>query len=114
MARKKKFTTTRHTIRIRVEGGVIHYDLSPNDDQGKSVKVHAGETVKWKASGNLSFIILFAKAGTPFAELLFGGSTGQDSQTAIVQPGKAHFPYFALVSVNGGATLVDDPEIIVT
>jgi hypothetical protein len=111
--KKKKFTTTHHTIRIRVEAGVIHYDLAPNDDEGEHVKVKAGETVKWKASGNLSFIILFAKAGTPFAELLFGGSSGQDSQTGIVQPGKAHFPYFAVVSING-TTLVGDPEIIVT
>ena len=116
--RKKKAKThagaggADRTITIQVNGGVFSYLQAPGNNDGKHVHAEPSDTVKWRCPGH-AFMILFAKNGSPFDGVVFGGLASGTSASGIVLPGPGTYAYLVVVVTNTGV-LIDDPDIIVT
>lgn len=110
-----------HTITITFANGVWGYFVSPAQPNGKQVKVKRGDRLNWISSDG-HWTVFFKNGTTPLEDgggnpmSAVSSATGQTNggSVAAKHPSGASFTYGVRLQLNGsGATVEDDPEIII-
>jgi len=110
-----------HTITVTFANGVWGYSVNPTQPNGKQVKVKRGDTLNW-VSSNGNWTVFFKNGITPLEDgggnpvSTVSAATGNPNGGSIAakHPSGASFTYGVRLQLNGsGATVEDDPEIII-
>lgn len=109
-----------HTITITYASGTWSYTIHPAQPDPKKAKVKRGDTVSWVCADG-SWEVFFKDGVTPLVDAqgnpvsTVDGGSGATNGYPIGAKAKDgdSYTYGVRVNLNGGGTVVDDPEIII-